>query len=117
MRHIFGAAAAVALALLVSCGSDDFGLTAKARSAIDSTWEQQSSIEQEAMCESLQTTDGKLELFNTFEEGLAPDVIDAGDLESGKALANKINEDYSDEAEAARGETAEAMVDYTKSKC
>jgi hypothetical protein len=102
---------------MASCGSDDFGLTAERRSFIDSKWAQASSIEQEAMCESLQTTDGKLELWNTFEEELAPDVIGADDLESGKDLANKINEDYSDEAEAARGETAEAMVDYTKAKC
>ena len=116
MKRIFGAAAAVALALLVSCGSDDFGLTAEKRSELDASWEQQSSIEQEAVCESLQSSSTKLEVFEKLKEDLAPD-IDAGDVASGKALANKINEDFSDEADAARGKTAEGMLKYIQAKC
>ncbi len=108
MKHIFGAAAVVALAFLASCGSDDFGLTAETRSEIDANWDKQSSIEQEAVCEKLKSPEGKLEAFEALKEnlGVGDSDLDDADLDADEAAA------------AAEGQAeAEGMVEYLQAKC
>ncbi len=71
MKHLLAAAVvAVALGLFVSCGSDDFGLSADTRSKIDEKFENLLSIEQAAVCEQLQSPKQRLEIFEVFLEDL-----------------------------------------------
>jgi hypothetical protein len=109
VKHLLAVAAVavVALGLVASCGSDDFGLTAETRSEIDSNWAKQSSIEQEAVCEKLKSPEGKLEAFEALKENLGVGDADLdADLDADEAAA------------AAEGQAeAEGMVEYLQAKC
>ena len=81
MKHVLAAAVAVvALGLLASCGSDDFGLTAETRSGIDANWEEQSTFEQAATCEQLQSPTERLKASEKLQEDLSAETRLAEDL-------------------------------------
>ena len=103
MKHLLAVAAAVvALGLLVSCGSDDFGLSAETRSEIDSNWEAQSAFEQAATCEQLQSPSERLKASEKLQEDL------------GATIANPATRKR---AAAENENTAEGMISYLQAKC
>jgi hypothetical protein len=103
VKHLLAVAAAVvALGLLVSCGSDDFGLSAETRSEIDSNWEAQSAFEQAATCEQLQSPSERLKASEKLQEDL------------GATIANPATRKR---AAAENENTAEGMVSYLEAKC
>ncbi len=103
MKHRLAVAAAVvALGLLVSCGSDDFGLSAETRSGIDANWEEQSTFEQAATCEQLQSPTERLKASEKLQEDLSAGLRGA--------LSRK-------RAAAENEKTAEGMVSYLEAKC
>ena len=93
----------MALALVASCGSDDFGLTEEERSKFEDSWRKRSSIEWEEVCESLSSPQFQVNLRKSYELSLAP------------------SDETADEKQAqagARQAKAGAMVNYLKAtKC
>ena len=114
VKHLLAAAAlAVALGLVASCGTDDFGLSAETRSGIDSNWEAQSAFEQAATCEQLQSPSERLKASESLQEKMDPDadILDADNY--GGYDAKKFREDKVSDIRAQ----AEGMVSYLEAKC
>ena len=114
VKHIFSAALALAaLGLMVSCGSDDFGLSAETRSGIDSNWEAQSAFEQAATCEQLQSPSERLKASEKLQEDLSAETRVADELAVVQGRSDAETERLKKENE----KTAEGMISYLKAKC
>ncbi len=100
MKHILAAAVAVAaLGLLVSCGSDNFGLTEEERSKFEASWRKRSSIEWEEQCEFFNSPQFQVNLRESYEGSLR------------HAAGDETAEERQAKAGARRAK-AGAMVEY-----